>query len=322
MKPLLRLFIALMVALVICQLTFLVFRKGLRNFNIHKTERLTEIFNGKTNFDLIFIGSSRTHTSIHPGIIDSICNINSYNAGVEGGNLYEFKLTLDGFLVNHPPPKYLVLTLDIQSFDLRRKLFNYTQYFPYLNNPVIKERLKESGHNMAVLSVLPFVEMTAYDDYTRGNILKGLAGKTEIPAGDFQYKGYLSNTMDQLSGAPNDSVKPVTKAPISIKGYQILMEIIETCKNKNIRLLFTYAPEYAKRLQKTYIDKEQFFQTVSDVSHTHNIPFLRHDELALCQDPKLYANVGHVNKVGAELYSKILGQQLDSIINIRMVHKD
>ncbi len=295
-------------------MTFLVCRQGLRNFYVHHTERLFEIFNNNTRYDVLFLGSSRTHTTIHPGIIDSICKLNSFNAGVEGGNIYEFKLTLDGFLVNHASPEYVVLTLDLQSFNIKRRIFNYTQYFPFLDNPVITERLSESGHKTAVIKLLPFLAMTTYDDYTRGNILKGWAGKTEIPAGDYQYKGFLSNTAKELSAINQEPVKPTMKVTMSSEGLRILSEIAQTCKNRNIRLIFTYAPEYKKNLQNGFINREEFFKTMVKISREEQIPFLRHDELDLCQNPKLFANVGHVNRLGAEVYTRILGEELRSII--------
>ena len=76
----------------------LVVQKGLRIYSNHSTERLTEILADTTNFQMIFIGSSRTHTSINPRIIDSILDINSYNAGVEGGNLFEFNMIFNAYV--------------------------------------------------------------------------------------------------------------------------------------------------------------------------------------------------------------------------------
>ena len=314
MKPITRLIIATITAFLICQILFMICDKSLTRFTNHKTERISEIFLNKTAFDMVFIGSSRTHTSINPFIIDSICGVNSYNAGVDGGNLYEFKLTFDGYLVNHPHPKYLILTLDLLSFDLRKRFFNYTQYFPYTKNHVIKEKLKENGYYPILFQLLPFLKLTIYDDYTRGNIVKGLMGATEIPPGDFQYKGFLTNTDNYISEIQQASVTPTLTADISNEAKGILQSIIEVCKSKNIKLVFTYAPEYRHIFQNHYLNKEEVFNTINDIARIGKITFMRHDHLDMCQDNKLFAKVGHVNKPGADVYSRILAEQLKTLI--------
>src|SRR5437868_1512175 len=86
--------------------------KGQKKYHVHKYKRVHEIFQGTENYEVLFIGSSRTHTTIYPKIVDSITEARSYNAGVEGGNLYEFELSLKGFLYGHQSPKLVVLTLD------------------------------------------------------------------------------------------------------------------------------------------------------------------------------------------------------------------
>ena len=138
MKPITQILTSVVFTFLLSLGAYIIIDQGLNKFYIHKEERLNEIFKNDTNHDILFIGSSRTHTTINPKIVDSICNSNSYNAGVEGGNLLEFKMTWDAYLENHPAPRVLVLTLDINSFDLSRKFFNYTQYFSYLNNTQIK----------------------------------------------------------------------------------------------------------------------------------------------------------------------------------------
>jgi hypothetical protein len=315
MKLITRLIIATILAFLICNLLFVVSSKVLAKYNIHKTERLSEIFMNNTPYDMIFIGSSRTHTTINPAVIDSVCKLNSYNAGVEGGNLHEFKLTLDGYLTNHPPPKYLILTIDILSFDLRKKIFNYTQYLPYTNNKEVKERLHESGHNTLMFQLFPFLQLTAYDDHTRGNIIKGLIGQNELPEGDIQHKGYLSNTGNRLNESSIKPVSPSKKAEITKEGLLILNNIIETCKANNIKIIFTYAPEYQKQNQNTFVNKDEFFKTIQALALAHNITYMRHDELIMCQDANLFANVSHVNKIGADVYSHILADQLNTVIN-------
>src|SRR5438445_6202232 len=146
MQPIKRLLIALLLTVAICQLSFVVFTKQVQKYEVHNTERLSELLLNHTYYDLIFLGSSRTHFGVNPKIIDSICGLRSYNAGVEGGNLYEFEMMLKSYLENHPSPRYVVLNFDLHSFADTSRIFNYPVYFPYTSNKVIDTYMSDNGY--------------------------------------------------------------------------------------------------------------------------------------------------------------------------------
>ncbi len=310
MKPIPRILLILLLAFILCEVSFKFMEKGLLKYNNHSTVRLTEILEKNTYYDIVFIGSSRTHTTINPKFIDSICEVSSYNAGIDGGNLFEFKMTYEAFLQNHPSPKLLVLTLDLSSFNLQRKFFNYTQYFPFLNNEIIDSALSNNGHNTRLQKIFPFLGITDFDDYSRGNAIKGLIskGQTQIAEGEFQYKGYLSNTQKFIS--PKDTPTTVTAIEVDQNAVKDLEDILKICERNNTELIFTYAPEYNFELQKHTSNSKEILEMISEIANKNNIEYLRHDSLEICQNLKLFANVGHVNTKGSEEYSKILAKKL------------
>ncbi|MEQ1796538.1 MAG: hypothetical protein ABL872_01230 [Lacibacter sp.] len=284
----------------------------INKYEVHRAERLNELLYKSTNYDLLFIGSSRTHLTVNPRIIDSICSVNSYNAGIEGGNLFEFNMMLQAFLENHPPPKDIVLTLDLRSFVSDYDFFNYTQYFSFTKNKVIRDYLNRQGYSTVRFQLLPFLEVTEYDHNTKGYFLKGLLGYSEIREGDFQYKGYVSNTNRQM-----DSVAPdlhTTKAELSQSRKKCLDDIIQTCKQKKISIIFTYAPEYKGMLQHSVSNSKEVLNYIDSVAVQNSIPFFRDDRLSICSDPKLFVNAGHLNRDGADLYSAILANHLKNLI--------
>lgn len=292
-----------------------IIRNQLKKFRTHTTERLTEILYNDTDYDILFIGSSRTHTSINPKIVDSVVNCSSYNAGVEGGNLLEFKMTFDAYLINHPPPKYLVLTLDLYSFNLQRPFFNYTNYLDFLDNKIIDSTLCVNDHNTTLFKILPFAKIAEYDDFSKGNALKALINKeNEIKAGEFQYKGYLSNS---IIGIIENNIQLPQKVnyAISKTSLKYLKDIITTCKSNNIFLFFTYAPEYKFKLQNNITNKSQIFNEIKNISNVNKILFFRDDSLSICNDSTLFANVGHLNTLGATKYSKVLADRFIIIKN-------
>ena len=309
MKPVTQIICSVIFSMLICQFAYITLNNGLKKYNIHKTERLAELFLGHSKYNLLFIGSSKTHTGINPRVIDSICKLNSYNAGVEGGNLFEFNMTFEAYLEAHPAPEYLVLTIDLNSFDLKRKFFNYSQYFPYVENKIIHKTLNENSQHTGLLKIFPFLVLTDYDDYTKRNAIKGLTGEVEIPKGDFAYKGYLSNSENYISefSAPVKS----KKYEISPAGVKYLDHIIKLCKEHHTILIFTYAPEFKSGLQKQTSNSKEIFTVIKNSADKNKITYLRDDSLGICNDPKLFANPGHLNKHGADVYSAILADEIN-----------
>jgi hypothetical protein len=289
--------------------------EGQLRYYVHKYSKTQELFVNKKSYDVLFIGSSRTHGTIDPGIIDSVTgNLDTYNAGMEGATVPEFKLVLDAYLQKHSSPRLVILTLDRNSFDTRRKMFFPFQYFWVMQNPVIRENIRSNkDFRFSFVRLGPLLRQIYYDDYTKVLAIRGLMGKTELTDGGFsERKGYSNNVYHCA-----DTLKKYTvqKLAIDKNATDMLRAIIDTCRSRNIGLVFSYAPEYDFRLQSSMSNFNEFIQTVNEIAKENGIPFFREDLLSMCQDPCLFANYGHVNIYGAAVYSTILGKRIrDSLL--------
>jgi hypothetical protein len=67
--------------------------------------------------------------------------------------------------------------------------------------------------------------------------------------------------------------------------------------------LFTYAPEYKQSYQNSVSNKVQIFSLINSVAKANNIPFIMDDTIKISSNPKYFANVTHLNKLGAKIYS-------------------
>jgi hypothetical protein len=313
MNPIKKLIIIILMAAVCCSLFNFFVQRGLKKYSIHTNKRLSELFNNKTPYDIIFIGSSRTHTGINPKIIDSICKVNSYNFGIEGGNLLEFYYIFKSYFENHPPPRCLVLTLDLYSFNLERKFFNHTIYLNYTNNSVVKQMLDENGHSTIPFKLIPFLLLTEQDDYAKGNAFKGYSGITDIPPGESAYKGFMTNSNNVIN-TKTAEIKALYSEEVDTLAVDYLDKIVAICKEKNIQLIFTYAPEFKFGLQRPCVNAKAIFDIINGVAINNNIGFFRDDSLKICNNPNLFANIGHLNSSGANVYSALLAKELNTVI--------
>lgn len=287
--------------------------KGLTKYYNHRYPRLTEIFAKNTHYDILFIGSSRTHTTIIPSIIDSCTGLSSFNAGVEGGGLLDFKMTLDGYLQNHPGPRLLVLTIDPTSFEYSSSLYNPVQYFPFVKkNSSISNALSSTGYRTFLIKHFPFFNFIYMDDYLKNNALAGLRNSTEMADGEFQDKGFLSNT-DHCVDLTKYTKDTLTLSPAADR-IEMFQAIADTCNKRNIKLVITYAPEYRHQFKRIIKNFSTFTSVLYDKSNENRLLLYRDDSLGMNTDSCLFRDVRHVNTPGAVAYSTIIGQRIKTLI--------
>lgn len=300
-------------AFVLWILFFGVAQKGLQKYHIHETERLTEILQNNTYHDCLFIGSSRTHDHINPQIIDSILHLNSYNAGIDAANLLEFKTLLTAYLQHHAAPKYLVLGIEPLCFNVQPRFNNVIQYYPFLKNNAIRQALQAQNSLTLLYYYLPFCQTIQYNDRTRTEIVKGWAHKTELNPNEWQYKGYRSNGYDTLQIG---TLLPLCTENVSLNPSLLyLQSIIDTCKTRQIQLVFAYYPSYNAYFRHRIANHAQILQSIDSIAKQHQIRYLVHDTLKTFQQARLFFDQAHLNTNGVTQYSFYLANQLKTIFN-------
>jgi hypothetical protein len=308
MRYLRYLLLVLMVGVGLLDLVYVVFRKGYNKYNEFEQTRLNHIFNDTTYHDALFIGSSRTYYHINPQIIDTVMKLNSFNAGIDGANLLETTLILNGYLASHPAPKYVVADLSTPAFDIQPlSVFNANIYYPFLNNKIVFNTLKPYKR-VNLLRYFPFLQITECDDFLRQGAVAGIMGGTK-PL-DPQYKGYLESGHDTIP-LPFKITYLKTEYAINKKGTDLLLQMINTCRKNNIRLIITYAPIYLRHDEKM---NPKFFPTLQNICDTTGTTFLNYRDITLSKNHRFFRDELHLNRFGADIYSRMLARDLNRVI--------
>jgi hypothetical protein len=294
--------------ILILALVYRIYKNGYERFYSFEYDHLNEIVRGKLDYDILFLGSSRTYYQVNPKIIDSVTNLNSYNAGLPGANLLECKLVLQCYLYSHRPPKMIVVDIAENAFDIKKRPFwNPTIYYPFLNNPVVFDALKPYEH-VYLLKYLPFVRFVEADDMSKQNSFLGYFQKKSVENKE-SYKGYLSFSSDTIA-LPFKRKYPNISFTIEPKGVASLEQIATVCRNNNIKLIFTFAPVYDG---KNLIINPDFFPTIEKVSSLYNIHFWNYKNHSIWNNHKLFVEELHLNPTGVNLYSRILAQNINEL---------
>ncbi len=317
MKPFYRIILSLLLACIICQLAFLI---ASREAGKCEHEKMDELFVRPTAYNCLLLGSSSIHYFINPAIFDRVTGLHSINSGIDGANLFEVNMILNAYLLVHPAPEYIVLTLDLGSFNLGQKIKTSMPYRPYLSNTILEKTLEKAAPIPWRFRLLPFLHFTDDEYPILADALKGLLENQQKLGHEFQYKGYSTNTLLEMSNA--DTITRFMSQPVDEEGVQLLEHIIDLCNSKNIKLLLTSAPEYNKNYQRHVLDSKEIFKKITHIASTRQLDFVREDTLRLCEHREFFRNTEHLNTSGAAYYSIIIGNQVRKKLNIGSTNQD
>ena len=275
--------------------------------SFQKNERL---FNSQIGADVLLLGSSRMYYVVNPRHIEDTLHLKTYNAGMQAANINETLIILRSYLDKNPPPRLVVMALDIFSMDDRQQFGFYPTYLYNADNAHVRKALRKEGAHPWLLTNPPFLTSTEFDDFNRGVVVKYLLRQRELSEGSFKYNGYASNTIDTIQSESAYNPTPAYTLPTA---WRKLDEVLSICKQHGILVILTYAPEYNGNNLKNVSNSDSILHGYANYAAKYGAPFLRHDSLPMCKDGRLFANPGHVNRYGAEVYSAILASQIKSL---------
>lgn len=289
--------------------------EGLKKSRNYYEAEWNDLFESRINANLLIIGSSRAWVHISPKILDSILHTNSYNMGLDASHFlmqYErFKL----YLKYNKKPKYLIVSVDLTTFSETNEIPYPQQFLPYLNDADI-HRMIMGYHNSFTLPqrFFPLFKYNGYwDQFFEG--VNTYFGRKQIdtPA---KVKGYLGveyawdGTFDQFKKDHPHG----TNATVSEQSEQKFKTLIASCKTAGIVPVLVFTPVYHESLQ--YVNNRtailQFYATVANVNNIH---FLNYSQDALSYNRSYFYNSQHLNKKGAEIFSRHLARDLKAIIH-------
>jgi len=282
-------------------------QKGLEKSNEDVIGKLNEIINDTTYYDVLCLGSSRTIAHINPEVITNETGLSVYNAGMNGGCMIDFNALFKVYLARHPAPKMVIIHVDEFTFETQ-VISELPRYFPFIKNKTLYENLVKYDKNVLVVKYIPFLRLMYYND-----LFKWIAVKSwlNIEARD-EYKlinGYRVNKSKWSSyrqenlGARMKAIQEMqTLVEEEKKGEPLFSEILELCKQYNIKLLFTSSPIIGGDVFKKY---ENTIHKIEQMSAGYKPNYLWMHKEQWSPD-EYYYDFTHMNNLGADKFSKYL----------------
>ena len=278
-----------------------------------------------TNYDAIFIGSSRIYFHVNPKIIDSICKLNTRCIAIDGATISEKYIILLKYIQHHPAPKLLFLGLDYTSLDGEHLPYDYPYYYAYMNDPVfdsIMSRVNKRFYYKGLFRFYDtFIRISARTDYQKYAVFStlitpskkftDLSDEPSWQIGLKKYKGYSG--LERKWQKESDLEMNITGKPnIDKLGVEFFDMFVKNAREYCPNTIILYTPIYGGFGRN--FDTRSFFDQVNETAGKYNVPFWNYVGGKDWMNKKFFYNWGHLNLDGSTLFSYKLANDINNFM--------
>jgi hypothetical protein len=290
-----------------------VITEGLKKTGWDEYKEWNEILSGSINADLIINGSSRPLTAISPAILDSTLNLTSYNLSLNGHEFYMEYIRFLLYVEFNKAPKIIIQALDRHSLKKSRTLPNPDAFLPYLDYELIKT---SSNYYNNHFNYFDFY-LPGYKYLYKYKIqFIGFCEYFNLKHFDYgKYKGF------QKMDIPWDGLteKFIAQNPNGIEvkldttAIKLFESFLRKSKRTNSKIILVYSPEL-NDYQNFTINRSEIFNLYKNLANKYDLEFLDYSKDSLSLNKAFFYNSQHLNKIGSEVFSRKLSEDIRNIL--------
>lgn len=283
---------ALMVVLDLC------LTHKLRHYDRGRFLVWNEIFDNHIDADLLIMGSSRAWVHYSPEILDSVLHTHSYNLGVDGSCFNRQYTRYRIYRKHQPKPRIIIQNFECTTLDYTTGYEQY-QYFPYFSDPDIQRWVIPYEEFSIADRIFPFYR------YSNFGVEKLFANKLKVE------RGYLGHEkVWKVEPIDKDNLIHFTVDPRSLS---LLKQFLSKSAEEGVQVIFVHSPIHIS-LTECQDDVDSMWHTWRQIADQYNIPILDYQYDSLSYDTTYFYNRMHLNKRGAEIFSRHLAEDLKKLL--------
>jgi hypothetical protein len=97
------------------------------------------------------------------------------------------------------------------------------------------------------------------------------------------------------------------------EGEAAMLGLIDLCRQRGIRLILVYSPEYYE-MQELTINRSEIFSEFEKMSRKYQVPFWDYSRCPLVYERKYFNNSQHMNVDGASAFSENLAERIAGFV--------
>ncbi len=267
------------------------------------------IYDATIDCDIAIYGSSRAWVQINPDIIEDSLHKKAYNFGVDGHNFRIQYLRHLEYIKQYDKPTHIVLNVDAFTLQKRDDLYGLGQFLPYMLWNTNMELYTSNYQGFSKVDY--YIPLVRYAG--RETAIKKAVSHIFYPeknTENFRQNGFRG--FDKEWDTRIDSLL-ASEEKYKINFHQetiILLErFIQECKKDDITITLVYAPEYIDG-QNYVINREESMAQYRHIAQKYELLFLDYSTDDLSFKKELFYNASHLNKEGADIFTRKLAQDL------------
>lgn len=272
------------------------------------------IYAGKANSDIIIMGSSRAAIHINPKLITDTFNKSCINLGLNGHKFLTQYYKYFIYEQHNKTPETIIVCLDILSLIYTKDFYEYEQFIPYLNDTLIRKIVAPQNFFVWKDFYIPMVKFTHRKDMVLDGTFSYFKSNNNHNQNDYKFVS-VDKTWDTsfVRKALNIMYVDGFTAKIDSETNKLFLQFIMYCKEKKIKLIFVYPPEYIGNLhyctnRKTVIDY------YNKVITENNVPYFQYSNSPLASDTAYFFDSQHLNSKGVDLFDQQLIKDLKPLL--------
>lgn len=275
------------------------------------------ILNGNLNSEVLIMGSSRGFVSYDSPTLSKELKLSTHNLSFDAGSYMLQQDKLDIYLKNNKTPKIIIQNVDFAHFGKNNAIPSENQFLPFINNEDVNAMLLKYDNKFEALHYFPLLKYNLNLNYLRLGIVSNFYQKPIENRST--YNGFCPKKMPFKVDTHNlKRLDDLAKKKSDITAE--LQEILKFYKSKvdsKTQIIFVWAPEHKLRSQAKYkgINAPIIQELVKIDEQNENIHFINLSNHELLNSNEYFYDTFHLNKNGAKIFSTILSNKINKIIN-------
>lgn len=260
---------------------------------------------------ILVLGSSRAQLHIMPSVLTEKLGMTAYNAGLKGQDFLYAVMLYDLWKRRHPPPRVLILTVDIESLIHRDTEINTAHLMaPHMDDSSLIREILLSENVFKPLVYLAHTYRFNGSAISLANHAfrrppNGYDGFIVSPGAlDPVREAGVLNALDQ-----DRTGLEMARDSFSLKKLRYLKELAAEAARNGTSLFLVHTPIFRQDERAHTIWAEKLRKALSDM------PGAKFIDLCVATQPvfsrhELYRNLNHLNRAGAELMTGMLADEI------------
>ena len=282
--------------------------KKSNNFLGYEYPVWNDIFENKVDANIFIYGSSRAWVHLDPEVIGDSLGAKAYNFGVDGHTFRLQHLRHQIAVKSLPQPKLIIHSIDLITLMPQQDLYNYEQFLPYMldRDDLQTPLLNFSGFEPIDFKV-PLVRYYGQYDVVRESIgqFTGLDANQPVRIKGFRAEDKAwDGTFEQIRSKLKHFY---VKYDPQVK--RLFEQYLEECKQKNIKVILVYTPEYIEG-QEFEINRAEVLAMYRQMAVKFDVLFLDYSKNEISYSKEYFYNAMHMNANGVDRFNRIFMEDL------------